>query len=118
MGRGGYPLETLGVVTLEEINKANNDMYGSPKFDHIHYQIVDLLEVERFDMNLTEAAIPASTDFSTTSYIQRMEVALVANPPFTREICLTYVEESQALHSPWDFQIFDTLKEAQVWVGN
>ncbi len=104
-----------GVVTLQEVFEANNEMYGNPKFDHISYQIVDFLEVDKLDFKDEDVAVPAATDFSTTTYVRPQKIALVANALPIRVLCHSYIEESLEMGSPWQFQLFHTLEEAREW---
>ncbi len=106
------------LVTLDEINEFNNGLYGDPRFDEISYQIVDFLNVSKLELQEADVAVPVATDWSTTSYIKNLKVALVADAPSIRVLCHSYIEQSLDMGSPWQFQVFHTLEEARVWVAD
>ena len=112
----GVYWKLTGVVTEEEVEQANGEMYGDGRFDSLKYSIWDTSNVERFDMSLEDIDISAETDFSTTRYVNNFKVALISNNAHTQDFCQRYIDISQALKSPWEFEIFNQLKVARGWV--
>lgn len=102
-----------GVVTGDELLRANREIYGDERFDEIRYQIVNLTRVERFDVTPADMAVMAENDHAAARANPSVKVAVAASDETIRQLSLYY--EAQSSDSAWDQQVFDTLSEAESW---
>jgi hypothetical protein len=105
-----------GVVTGEELLSSNHEIYGDPRFDALHYQIVDLTGVEQFVVSEDDMIILAATDRAAALSNGSMRVAVAAVDGAIRELSRLYAEASGG--SPWRQEMFDTVAEAREWVAS
>lgn len=114
---GGIYWRLLGVVTSEEIFEFSNAFYESPKSDLIRYQIVDCLNVEKFELNKTTMAEIAALDYAESLSIKEMKVALVGGSDNIKMINQSYIDNSKKFRSNWKIKIFDNMNDARNWLS-
>ncbi len=102
-----------GQVTGEELLQSNREVYGDERFRGIRYQVVDLTQVERFDVSAYDMAILAKEDLAAARANPSVRVAVAAPNELIRMLSIYY--ESESSDSPWEQQIFDSLSVAQLW---
>jgi hypothetical protein len=102
-----------GVVSGEELVEANQEVYLDERFPLIRYQIVDLSQVERFDVSPADMRLLAENDHAASRLNPSVRVAVVATDERVRELSLYY--EGQSSDSTWDQQLFDTPAAAEQW---
>ncbi len=104
-----------GRVTGDELLRSNREVYGDPRFSGIRYQLVDLSEVESFDVSPHDMAVLAEADHAAARINPSIRVAVAAPNEMIRILSLYY--EAESSDSPWEQQIFDSLADAQAWAS-
>jgi head-tail adaptor len=102
-----------GVVSGRELVEANQEVYADERFQRIRYQVVDLTNVERFDVTAADMRMVALNDHAASLLNPRVRVAVAATDELVRFLSLYY--EGQSSDSTWDQQVFDTTAAAEEW---
>jgi len=102
-----------GRVTGEELLQSNREVYGDARFRGIRYQIVDLMNVDRFDVSSYDMAVLAKMDHAAARVTPSVRVAVAAASDLIRMLSIYY--EAESADSPWEHHIFESLSEAQMW---
>lgn len=111
----GFVVRFRGMVTIEELNKANGEIQGHFNFDDHNYQIVDLLDADLSSVTEEDAEFPAETDSIASQTRRNVKVALIAREKHALNIVMSYVQYARALIPNWQFDIFSTREDALNW---
>jgi len=114
----GICWQLSGVVSSREIFEFTNAFYENPKSDTIKYQIVDCLNVERFELDEFTMTEIAALDYAASLSIHNLKVALVGKAPHIKIINEDYVKNSNSFSSTWVVKIFDDMKSARAWLSS
>ena len=104
-----------GVVSGEELVEANQEVYAQEQFRQVRFQIVDLTQVERFDVSPADMRTLARNDHVASRLNPSVRVAVVATDETVRILSLYY--EGQISDTTWDQQVFDTKSAAEEWAA-
>ncbi|MCK5648432.1 MAG: hypothetical protein KAI22_06085 [Gammaproteobacteria bacterium] len=113
----GVSWQLSGVVTSQEIFDFTNEFYENPKSDAVSYQIVDCLNVERFELGSETMLEIAALDYAASLSICRIKVALVGKDPLVKKINQEYLEYSAGFNSNWIIKNFENMNDARIWVS-
>ncbi len=94
---------------------ANHEIYGDSRFDEMAYQIVDLTDVERFDVTEDDMAVIAANDRAAALSRADVKVAVATRDDIARQLSSLY--EAASVTSPWVQQVFETVAAAREWVN-
>lgn len=114
----GIYWQFFGIVPLQEIREADNEVYGDARFDDLKYFIWDATDVKQLDLSENEVDVPASLDTITTSYKPTMKGAFVAGDKGVRGGIERYIKTSLELGSTWKFKLFENIQDARKWVAS
>lgn len=104
-----------GEVNMTEFLEAQAELYGEAEFDNIRYQIVDMLQVNEFNVTVEDIEKIAALDLAASESNPRVKIAIVANSEL--QVTLAYFYDSETANSPWTHAVFDTLEQAQKWAA-
>jgi hypothetical protein len=104
-----------GVVSGDELVEANQEVYAQEQFRQVRFQIVDLTQVERFDVSPADMRTLARNDHVASRLNPSVRVAVVATDETVRILSLYY--EGQISDTTWDQQVFDTKSAAEEWAA-
>ena len=104
-----------GRVTGAELLNANHEIYGDSRFDQMAYQIVDLTEVERFDVTEEDMVVVAANDRAAALSRADVKVAIATRDEIVRQLSSLY--EAASATSPWEQKVFETVAAARAWVS-
>ena len=113
----GFFLTHKGIITIDEIHKANGLIHGHEEFDSHKYQIINLLDADFSTICQSKSKEPAVTDLVASKSQSNIKVAIVAWEANAISFCKLYISESKQRGSPWDFEIFSDLEAALEWCG-
>ena len=110
-----------GIVNADDLFNSNRDVYGDSRFDTIHYQILDLLDVTAVDIGAPDIAVKkiqqvAAYDRAAAKTNPTMKVATVAHDDTLALLANLY--EAEMTESPWESNVFNNLAEARAWLDN
>lgn len=114
----GIYWQFYGVVPISEIDEVNDLFYKDNRSDKCKYQLVDLINVERLDLESKEIEHVAAIDAGASFSIKYLKVAIVVKSDSILSLCEEYVCISREINSTWAFEIFGTLKEAREWLDD
>lgn len=104
-----------GTVSGKDAIQANLDIYGDPRFDNLRYGIVDLTEVEQFDIANEDLEAAAALDDAATITNSHLAIAVIATTDEARRVASLY--ESAMSTSKWKVKIFGTPNDAKEWLS-
>jgi len=100
-------------ISPEEILQSNFDIHACPEFETIKYIINDFTEVTDLVINTNHTKIYASTDDIISDTKGNLKIAIVAKLDAHIALANNYREEMK--NKFFKCEIFQTLKEAQIW---
>ena len=106
-----------GVVTMEEQQQADGEMYNDPRFDEIDYYIWDGSEIESIAYSTRDADEPAAIDKASSTYRPFLKGALIADNQQVKGVVERYIETSTKLKTSWDLRIFSSIVDARGWLN-
>lgn len=104
----------FGTLTAEDMFLSNQEVYGDPRFDHLGYQIADLLEVEEVELEPRKVRLLAAMDRAASEMNSRIRCAIVARGGTAQAIAEAY--RDARVGPPWPVEIFEELELARAWV--
>lgn len=108
-----------GVVTDNDLIRSNADVYASPHFPEMRYQIVDLSTIDEFHVSTSAIRAVASSDRRAAQTNPGVRVAII-NPPSTFMLGMSnmYALAHEAEGGSWVTGIFEREEDAREWVGS
>lgn len=103
-----------GTITGQDAIKANQAIYGDPRFDNLRYGIVDLSLAEQFELAGEDVEIVAALDEAATLSNPRLVVAIVATNLESLKFSELY--KSAMSKTSWKVEIFPSREDAKDWV--
>jgi hypothetical protein len=110
----GVVWKFAGRVTGHELLSANHEIYGDARFDEMRYQIVDLTEVEVFDVTEEDMLVVAANDRAAARSRANVRVAVATADEMVRQLSEMY--EGATSPSPWTQRVFDSVSAAREWI--
>lgn len=104
-----------GSLTGREIIESNNRIYGDERFDDLRHQLVDLSDVDDFNVSDIDMKHMAHLDKAAARSNSKIKLALVAPTGPASEVAEAYGNYSR--DSIWETVIFETRDEAIAWLG-
>jgi len=107
-------------ISAAELVSCNEDIYGDSRFDSIHYQILDLIDVRAAETSDTTEALRvvqrvAAIDSAAAKTNPNVKIAVVARLESLGSLASLY--SSELADSPWVCEIFETVAAARQWLG-
>lgn len=103
-----------GVVTALDTRQANLDTFGDPRFVDLCYQIVDISNVEQFNLTSDDVEEAGALDEAASISNKHIIVALVAASDNAVKIATMY--QSVMRQAKWPVEIFRTMEDAKEWI--
>lgn len=110
---GGVYWEYSGEVSGKDIIEASTAIYGDPRFDDLKYKLVNFLNITNLDVQKIDIDIIASQHKAAALSNPRIKTAIVVSKPSA--LLDAFIDKM--LHSSWEVKAFDSLADAQSWVG-
>ena len=102
-----------GNVNYQDINEADNIVYGDSRFDDMKYQIADFSKIEKFELTEEEVQVIAMLDKSSSRWNNKIKLAVVTLDLYLLERIKPYIETMQ--DTEWSIKIFENIFEAKKW---
>ena len=102
-----------GNVNYQDVNEADNIVYGDSRFDDMKYQIADFSKIEKFELTEEEVQIIAMLDKSSSRWNNKIKLAVVTLDLNLLERIKPYIETMQ--DTEWSIKIFENIFEAKKW---
>ena len=112
----GLRIDHSGALTVGEVDAINETLFVSERYDTLYYQVVNLLEVERYEITTRDlfrlGAIEKAGSLSLK--VVKMRIAMVAKDgPEIRDLYPAYVKLFAG--SGLECELFEDLVSAQSW---
>jgi hypothetical protein len=104
-----------GVVSPEDIIASNQEVYASPLFPAMKYQIVDYSLVEKLDVSSTTVRTVANSDRRVAETNPDVKVAIITSAPFIRGLSNVYAATHEVRGGSWTTKIFEREEDARTW---
>ncbi|HSG98516.1 MAG TPA: STAS/SEC14 domain-containing protein [candidate division Zixibacteria bacterium] len=104
-----------GCVTDQEAIQSNLDIYDDERFESIRYQLVDMLQVETFDVSGATIREISHMDREQRPRNPNIKVAFVTTKQVIYGMGRMY--EMAGGMEAWETKVFETLGEAREWLG-
>lgn len=104
----------FGSITGNEIIDPITEIFGDPRFDNLRYQIADLTQIMRAEVDEREMKKAAYLDRAAAQSNPNIRVAIIASTEVSRLIGIQYIKN--ATNSPWECAMFATRAEAENWL--
>ena len=114
----GFVIKSIGIVTAEEIFESGDDFLQVPDGISPKYQLVDCLEVERFELDEVDVVNISADDLSASRKYPNIKVAMVAQKGHVTEKFVNYLKVSWAINTSWEIRIFNSLVSARDWLSH
>ncbi|MGJ8653991.1 MAG: hypothetical protein ACSHX8_12015 [Opitutaceae bacterium] len=98
-----------GIITGQELIQSNMDVYGEPRFDEIHYQIVNMLQVTENLVTDADMRKVAYLDMAAARTNPKIRVAVIQ----ADELAQGY--ENHTTENHWPTHSFTDLASAKEW---
>lgn len=109
----GVYLRFYDVVTLDDMLAASKEMWSSPNWDTIRYELSDARDVTSHNLSEEDALRLAHMDNAAFLSSRRMKVAIVAKEPSVLELCEAYAKAAEGWK--WQARIFSDMETAREW---
>lgn len=103
-----------GIINGADCIEANRRVIADPRLTELVYQIVDLSDVEKFDVSVAETRTLALMDQQASETIEGVRVAMICPEDLAFGMSRVYAGHSS---SDWQVRVFRTRTEAEVWLG-
>lgn len=114
----GIVVTLTGELTIEDVHCINGVVHSDPHFEDQKFSIWDMRAATLKLNSIEEALEPASIDKAASTYVHRLNVALIATERNMRAICEYYIEHAATLIPKWNYRVFSSLESAKVWAQN
>ena len=103
-----------GILTGDDILQSNVSIYGDSRFDKLRYQLLDMLDVESFDVDTEAMEEVTAMDLGASQTNPNLIVAVVATQVQARRLVELY--ENTTGGAPWETEIFESVEAARAWI--
>ena len=111
----GLVFRFSGVVSDEELIASNEEVYASPLFPAIKYQIADFSTIEKFDASSATVRAVAESDRRAAEINPDVKVAIITSGPFMRGMANMYALSHDAEGASWTTELFEREEDARAW---
>lgn len=105
-----------GTITGQDGIKANQAIYGDPRFDSLRYGIVDLSRAKQFNLSGEDVETAAALDEAATLSNPRLVLAIVADAKEALRFAELY--KSAMSKTRWKVEIFPSMEDAEDWISH
>lgn len=103
-----------GILTGDDLLQSNMNIYGDSRFDNLRYQLVDMLDVESFDVETEAMEAVTAMDEAASQTNPSLIIAVVSAHIQAKQLVELY--ETTTGGAPWETEMFESVEEARVWI--
>ena len=104
-----------GVIPIEELDEANETLYGDIRFTNCLYQIFDFGLADLSQIKLVDVAETAAVDASISQAFPNPSFAIVTQQPIGEALVFHYKMMWEAHHMKWEIKMFRNVEDAYTW---
>ena len=104
-----------GDITFDDLDQANNEIYGDPRLDLMKYTIFDFRGAESIDINYDEMKVISTLDKGISKWNRNLKIAIIVddNNSNNKEKVLNYIQLME--DNDWKIGYFIELEKAVEW---
>lgn len=116
----GVSRTLMDEFTNDDILNSNHEIDSDPRLSHIEYQIINLLDVHTFSINVETFHQLGEMDAEHYHKNPNLKVSIIATQRTWSALTTMYKEDFQIAGdgSIWETQIFDNEKDAREWISS
>jgi hypothetical protein len=105
-----------GVVSDGDLVSSNEEVYASPLFSAMRYQIADFGTIDGFEASSETVRSVADSDRRAAEINPDVKVAIITSTPFMRGMSNMYALSHEAPGESWIVELFEGEENARAWV--
>jgi|GEM_PF-2480515 len=113
----GIYYTTIGVVTADEVSKAQNLALSPPEGIRPQYQIIDARNMEIFDFDQMEIFNVSADDVTLGRKFPDLKIAFVTTLEIVEATFMDHLKISWSLNTDAEIRMFKTLEAARQWIN-
>lgn len=99
-----------GELSTEDLILFNSQLVGDSRFDHITYQIIDFLEVEKTNGGINDITEIATVNKIASTWNNGLRIMVVTDSEYLQS--LTKVFEELVKDTEWKVEVYNTMNDA------
>lgn len=107
-----------GSVSNVDIEKAHFELNGDSRFYDCKAIILDISDCDASGIVVDELTIVIATDLGASATLKSLNVAMVSNEEVGQLKVCNYIKRVREVDSPWHFEFFETIEQAEEWLQN
>ncbi len=111
----GVVIRASGVLLDEDSIAVNEELYASPLFPVMKYQIIDFSLIEKFDLSSERVRITADRDRIAAETNPDMKIAVITSNTLVRGMANMYATYHAVRGGSWTSKIFECEDDARAW---
>lgn len=113
----GIYYTTIGVVTADEVSKAQKLALSPPEGIRPQYQIIDARNMEKFDFDQMEIFNVSADDVTLGRKFPDLKIAFVTAIEHVEATFKDHLKISWSLNTNAEIRMFKTLEAARQWIN-
>lgn len=109
-------IELKGTLSFKVLLEANSLLFSNPKFDHLNYQILSFLMVDKVVLTKQEMLAYSLLHRGASRWNPCINVAIVATEPMVLKAFEDYLVQMN--QSGWECKFFNSIQKAQDWCSH
>ena len=106
-----------GEISFDEIEEANDEVYGDSRYDRMNYAIYDFKSAKCINLTDKEIDVISALDQSMSTWNRNLKLAVIGN--YNNNINDRIVHYIKLMeNSDWDIELFNHPGEAIEWCLN
>jgi len=101
-------------VTGEDLIRANEEIYGHPRFESLRFQIFSMLDATDIKISIESVEIVSALDQAAALTNPRIKCSMVSTDENMMALHTIYQHTAK---SPWESKFFRSVEDAENWVS-
>ena len=111
----GVVFRFSGIVSDDDLVASNDEIYASPRFPEMRYQIVDFSTIDKFDVSAAAVRAVSRLDRRASEINPNVRVAIITSETFVLGMSRMYGGSHEAAGGTWATEVFEREEEARAW---
>ena len=111
----GVVFRFSGVVSDEELIASNDEVYASPDFPAMKYEIVDFTVIDKLDVSAEAVRRVARMDRVASETNADVRVAIITSEMFILGMSRMYGLGHESEGGSWTTEVFESEEDARAW---
>jgi hypothetical protein len=103
-------------IDNKDIESAHLKLYADERFYDCHHLILDITNCNMDKVSVSELNNVIANDLGASYTNRSLKVAMIANEKNSIKKASDYISQFSVYKSPWDFEIFNSIDDANAWL--